>query len=277
MKLKKLLEYDFIINFQKVLATEFEKELFIASLRNYCSHGNPLRFHNFAFSMRELVLSILERKAPNDKVKTTNWYEVESDKFEVTRRQKLKFCAQGYLSDDFFNEEVLEELNSNISDFLGNFRFFNKYTHISEKYLNPCPKKFFEDMKSTIQLSKEVIDELSSIENFVISAVEGSLESRVFDAVINNFPDELSILAHNVIIEQIDPEQLSVSSISDSEISIYIDGTIYVSQEYGGKNDFMSLSNEYPFTVKIYVSVDNPNDINVDANNIIIDTSNWYE
>ncbi|MGG4692747.1 hypothetical protein ACLPD9_11895, partial [Proteus mirabilis] len=113
MKLRKLLEYDFIIDFQKVLATEFEKELFIASLRNYCSHGNPLRFHNFAFSMRELVLSIIERKAPNDKVKTTNWYEVESDKFEVTRRQKLKFCAQGYLSDDFFNEEVLEELNSN--------------------------------------------------------------------------------------------------------------------------------------------------------------------
>lgn len=43
MKLKKLLELDFMVKFKSTLETEFEKELFIASLRNYASHGNPLR------------------------------------------------------------------------------------------------------------------------------------------------------------------------------------------------------------------------------------------
>ncbi|MBG3130249.1 hypothetical protein I4674_10640 [Proteus mirabilis] len=277
MKLKKLLEYDFIIDFQKVLVTNFEKELFIGSLRNYCSHGNPLRFHNFAFSMRELVLSIIERRAPNDKVKATSWYQVESDNFEVTRRQKLKFCAQGFLSDDFFDEYSLEDLNLTISEYLGKFRFFNKYTHINEKSFKPCPKKFFEDMKNIIQLSKNVIDELSSIEELVISAVESNLEPTVFEAVVNNFPDDLSILAENVIIEQTSPEELNISTINDRFISIYVDGTVYVSQEYGGSEDFTSLPSNYPFSIEIYVSVNNPNDITVDVNNINVDTSSWYE
>lgn len=103
MKLNKLLNYDFIKDFEQLLVADFEKELFIASLRNYCSHGNPLRFHNFAFSMRELVLRIIDRRAPDGKVKSATWYSRESDKFEVTRRQKLKYCAQGILSDAYLN------------------------------------------------------------------------------------------------------------------------------------------------------------------------------
>ncbi|HDS5052495.1 TPA: hypothetical protein QH227_005120, partial [Klebsiella pneumoniae] len=54
MKLKKLQSLDFVNDFLNHLDTNFEKELFTACLRNYSSHGNPLRFHNFAFSIREL-------------------------------------------------------------------------------------------------------------------------------------------------------------------------------------------------------------------------------
>ncbi|WP_324250419.1 pPIWI-associating nuclease domain-containing protein [Proteus penneri] len=128
-----------------------------------------------------------------------------------------------------------------------------------------------------IQLSKNVIDELSSIEELVISAVESNLEPTVFEAVVNNFPDDLSILAENVIIEQTSPEELNISTINDRFISIYVDGTVYVSQEYGGSEDFTSLPSNYPFSIEIYVSVNNPNDITVDVNNINVDTSSWYE
>jgi len=72
MKLRKLPQLDFMMEFQELLETDFEKKLFVASLINYASHGNPLRFHNFAFSMRELVLHVLDRKAPDTKVIKTS-------------------------------------------------------------------------------------------------------------------------------------------------------------------------------------------------------------
>ena len=93
MRLKKLLTLDFIQEFQRLLSTDFEHEFLVASLRNYASHGNPLRFHNFAFSMRELVLQIIERQAPPKLVKQAVWYERESELREVTRRQQLKYSV----------------------------------------------------------------------------------------------------------------------------------------------------------------------------------------
>lgn len=277
MKLKKLLEHGFIKEFQSVLVTPFEKELFIASLRNYCSHGNPLRFHNFAFSMRELVLQIIERRAPNDRVLKAVWYEKESDKFDVTRRQKLKFCAQGYLSDSYLEEEDLEEVNESIKEFLKKFNFFNKYTHITEKHFTPCPKKFYADMKYIIQLSKEVIEELTALEEYVKSRVEGYLESEIFEKVVNNFPDELSILANNVVIEETHPEQLEIIGINESKVVMDVSGTVYVSQEYGKGEDFLAMSTSYPFSLSLDVSVSDPSDIGLDSSDIEVDTTSWYE
>ncbi|MBW3513260.1 hypothetical protein KO537_00765 [Shewanella sp. NKUCC01_JLK] len=277
MKLKKLLEHDFIQEFQSVLVTEFEKELFRASLRNYCSHGNPLRFHNFAFAMRELVLHVIDRRAPNDKVVKASWYEVESEKFEVTRRQKLKFCAQGYLADAYLDVYDLEEVNDSIKEFLKKFNFFNKYTHITEKHFRPCPNKFYADMKYITQLSQEVIEEMALLENYVVNRVEGYIQDEIFDKVVNNFPDELSILASNVIIEETHPEKLEIVAIGEYKVVINVLGTVYVSQEYGKGEDFVAMSNNYPFTVTLDVSVSDPSDIGLDAEDIKVDTSSWFE
>lgn len=277
MKLKNLLQHDFIQSFQSLLVTSFERELFVASLRNYCSHGNPLRFHNFAFSMRELVLHIIARQAPSDKVMNANWYVKEHEKLDVTRRQQLKFCAQGYLSDDFFTEADLSDLDSNIKYYLKKFHFFNKYTHITEKYLKPCPKQFYTDMKFIIEFSQEVVEQLDSWDNIVTSAVENRCQEKVFNTVVNNFPDDLMILANNVMIEEIHPEILDVVSVDESTVGINVTGTVYVSQEYGKGEDFIEIAKNYPFSISLDVSVDDPSHITVDSKSIEVNTSSWFE
>lgn len=77
MKLDELLSLDFIKEFQSLLESDFEHQLFIVSLNNYAASENSLRFHNFAYSMRELVLYIINKKAPSDKVLKACWYSKE--------------------------------------------------------------------------------------------------------------------------------------------------------------------------------------------------------
>lgn len=276
MKLKKLLQYDFIKDFEELLVTNFEKELFVASLRNYCSHGNPLRFHNFAFSMRELVLRMIDRRAPDSKVKSATWYSRESDRFEITRRQKLKYCAQGILSDAYLDTMLLNDLNQSIKDYLKEFKFFNKYTHITEKHLNACPKQFYEDMKFIIQRSREVLEEIDSLENLVIDSIPDTLQDLLFDHVINNFPSELDILAHNVIVESVSPEELGVTYLEENGITVAVSGTVYVTQEYGKGEDFTELYENYPFSISINLNVEDPTDITIDQSDFEIDTSSWF-
>ena len=277
MKLKKLLSHTFIIEFEKLLKTDFERELFLCSLRNYCSHGNPLRFHNFAFSMRELVLQIINRRAPDKSVERACWYEKESERFNVTRRQKLKFCAQGFLSDSYLDEDTIEDLNQSIKDYLKEFNFFNKYTHITEKHLNSCPKKFYTDMKFIIQRSQEVIEEIDSLESIVMDNLEYGIQDGVFDAVINSCPDDLMILAHRVIVEQVSPEKMEIEYLEENGITIGVEGTIYITQEYGKGDDFCEISNDFPFNISVDACVKNPENITVNPNALEVDTSSWCE
>jgi hypothetical protein len=277
MKLKKLLSHSFIIEFEGLLKTDFERELFLCSLRNYCSHGNPLRFHNFAFSMRELVLQIIDRRAPDKEVEKACWYEKESERFSTTRRQKLKFCAQGFLSDAYLEEDTIEDLNQSIKDYLKEFNFFNKYTHITPKHLKACPQKFYADMKFIIQRSQEVIEELDSLESMVTQSLEIGIQDEVFEAVINSCPDELSILASSVIVEQVSPEKMEVEYLEENGITIGVEGTIYITLEYGKGDDCFEISNDFPFYVSVEACITNPGNISVNTNELEVDTRSWYE
>lgn len=277
MKLKKLLTLDFIQDFQSLLETDFEHRLLVASLRNYASHGNPLRFHNFAFSMRELVLHVLKRKAPNKSVKKASWYERESEKHEVTRRQQLKYCSQSNISDEYLGEAVLEHLNECISEFLEEFNFFNKYTHITEKHFDACAKKFFEDAKQVIRIASDSLRQLDDLERIVVDALEDKVRDSVITTAICAIPDSLSILANHVFVDYTDVEEIECTDIDHKYIYVTARGAVHVIQEYGPKNDLCTLNESYPFSLEMKSHVENPDDFRVQSEELDVDTSSWYE
>ena len=73
------------------------------------------------------------------------------------------------------------------------------------------------------------------------------------------------------------PEKLEIVAIGEYKVVINVLGTVYVSQEYGKGEDFVAMSNNYPFTVTLDVSVSDPSDIGLDAEDIKVDTSSWFE
>lgn len=277
MKLKRLKTLDFMQDFQALLETEFEHKLFEASLRNYASHGNPLRFHNFAFSMRELVLQVIKRKAPVKKIKKVSWYERESERHEVTRRQQLKYCAQSTISDDYLGKDVLDDLNACISDFLDEFNFFNKYTHISEKHFDACPKKFFEDAKQVIKIASDSLSQLDDLERIVAEALEEKVNESVIDTAVGAIPESLSALANHVFVDFTEVEEIECTDIDHEYIYITARGNVHVTQEYGPKDDLCTMNESYPFSLDMKSHVENPEDFSVEAEQLDVDTSSWYE
>ena len=275
MKLKKLLSLDFMKDLESLLETDFEKQLYVASLRNYASHSNPLRFHNFAFSMRELVLHVIKRKAPLKQVKKATWYEVESTVHPVTRRQQLKYCAQRNISDEYL-KDALDILDESIAEFLSEFRFFNKYTHITEKYFTACPKQFFQDAKYVVGLAVNSLSQLEDIERIVIDAMESKAHDTVISTAVSAIPDSLSILANHAYIDYTEVEEIECLSIDDRYIRMRAKGNVYVTQEYGPKNDICTMEESYPFTLDMKSHVENPEDFTVEAEELSVDTSEWY-
>lgn len=277
MKLNKLLSLDFIQEFQTLLKTEFEHKLFVSSLRNYASHGNPLRFHNFAFSMRELILHVIERKAPVEKVRIASWYERESEQHEVTRRQQLKYCAQSNIADAYLDDYVQEEINEVVSEFLKKFRFFNIYTHITEKYYKACPQKFFEDARAVVKIASDSLSQISDLERMVIESLEDKIHDSVISTAVSAIPERLSLLAPHVFVNYSEVEEIACTEIDHEFIYITATGTVHVDQEYGYKNDSCTISASYPFSLEMKALVSNPEHFTVAGEELDVDTSSWYE
>jgi hypothetical protein len=53
----------------------FEENLFLASLRNLSDIGNPLRFNNFAYAIREIISILLHRLSSDEDIIKCSWYQ----------------------------------------------------------------------------------------------------------------------------------------------------------------------------------------------------------
>jgi len=81
------------------LAKGFETKLFEAALKNLDDRANPLRFNNFAYSVRETVRHVLKRLAHDHEVLRCQWYKNETGKQDgITRKQRAYFPVQGGLT-----------------------------------------------------------------------------------------------------------------------------------------------------------------------------------
>ncbi len=277
MKLKKLQSLDFVNDFMSHLETDFEKELFTACLRNYASHGNPLRFHNFAFSIRELIKHIIEKKSPNDKLLQASWYKREHEHYEISRRQRLKYCSQAKISDAYLGEEFLEESNERIDEMLKLYFFLNKYTHITEKYMHPSPQEFFLKAKQILQIATEILNGIHNCRDELIRTLEDKIRNAVIDTAVSSMPENLVTIANHAYVDYTEVEEFGITSIDDEYINIYASGTVYVTQEYGSRNDGVSLEESYPFTLHMASHLDSPETFEVISEALEVDTSSWYD
>lgn len=277
MKLKKLQSLDFVNDFMSHLEADFEKELFTACLRNYASHGNPLRFHNFAFSIRELIKHIIEKKSPNDKLLQASWYKREHEHYEISRRQRLKYCSQAKISDAYLGEEFLEESNERIDEMLKLYFFLNKYTHITEKYMHPSPQEFFLKAKQILQIATEILNGIHICRDELIRTLEDKIRNAVIDTAVSSMPENLVTIANHAYVDYTEVEEFGITSIDDEYINIYASGTVYVTQEYGSRNDGVSLEESYPFTLHMASHLDSPETFEVISEALEVDTSSCYD
>lgn len=277
MKLKKLQSLDFVNDFMSHLETNFEKELFTACLRNYASHGNPLRFHNFAFSIRELIKHIIEKKSPNDKLLQASWYKREHEHYEISRRQRLKYCSQAKISDAYLGEEFLEESNERIDEMLKLYFFLNKYTHITEKYMHPSTQEFFLKAKQILQTATEILNGIHICRDELIRTLEDKIRNAVIDTAVSSMPENLVTIANHAYVDYTEVEEFGITSIDDEYINIYASGTVYVTQEYGSRSDGVSLEESYPFTLHMASHLDSPETFEVISEALEVDTSSWYD
>lgn len=282
-----LVSYNIMENLDKIktiLLSPFEIELFESSLVNLADTSNKLRYHNFAYSIRELSRHFLYSLSPEKNVKNCSWYKTETTDDKPTRFQRIKYAIQGGISDEILTEwgfEV-EELNDTISSIKKIIDSLSKYTHINPETFNLNSTEIETKSDEVLYTFKKFVETIDNYKEDMKSFLDGTIEEHMISAVLSNSFESIDVLAPHYSLDYSEISNYSISEINDVEIVVDVEGDVYVTLEYGSRKersegDGLDLNESFPFSTKVryFISEEFPSD-DYEVDDFGVDTSEWY-
>ncbi|MFS7358097.1 hypothetical protein AB6896_04425 [Rahnella inusitata] len=289
MLFKHLCDHDYSQKILTHLAGGIEKELFIASLKNLSDKGNPLRFNNFAYCMREIIGIILDKYSDDVDIKRCQWF-IQADDTDVTRVQRVTYAICGGMSRDYVKENILENeddeenlLDKTLKSFNKKFRILSVYTHVrAEKNFNIsnvlCEKLTLDVLKIT----NDIVSLIEDCRKEIQSKVYEKISNAVIDESLQSTLDGLDILSTHGYVEYVNISEYEVSTITSQHIIIDGSGNASCTLEWGSGSDFRNdngatMNEEFPLKFRAHISVNNLDDVSIFEGDIDINNESWFQ
>ncbi|MBS0289031.1 MAG: hypothetical protein JSS07_03195 [Proteobacteria bacterium] len=270
-------EIELFREFKNSLETEFELKLYQAALNNLNDNNNKIRFNNFAYSVRELIRNILERRAPNDQVVLCSWYQKPKDTLTlVTRRQRIMFIIHGGLSERFISDNFDIDMRPTIDNFIAQINNLSKFTHIEKNTFEIANK---EIQKYTIDFLESVNDffkKISESRKSIIDLLESDINEMLYQDAFSESITELLEIATHHSIDSLYYES-DIIDIDEKNIYIAVSGSIDAELWWGKGEDEVVMSENFPFQCMVYADVKNPKTLSIDKDSFNVNTSSWSQ
>lgn len=259
------------------LTPDFETKLLRAGCAYLENSNDPLRFNSFCCAMRELCRHVLARLSPEEQITQCSWFQVETKDGRSTRAQKVKYAIQGGLD----NQYVQNILNIDIEPCLKKVRVIHdsvlsKYIHVSQETFNiedfECKKLSFEIIIGL----REIFSLIDEAKKNLRMKLENSITQKLINTFIFNTLSDIDILSTHSCVEYSFLEEWRICDINAKEILLSGYGTVVVSLNYGNRNDFATLEEQFPFQFTGVSPIAKPENIKILPEEILIDTSSWW-
>ena len=278
------------IKISEHLLLGFEKDLFLASLNNLSDKGNPLRFNNFAYCMREIITLILARYSSDDDILKCCWYKNETNKEDgVTRAQRVKYSIQGGFNDlrvfeilELDEDDDKDFIKDTLKSFTKLFRELNEHTHLREKRFNIgdelCESLAFQ----VLGVMKEILMLIEDLRVQIKSHIEGEIDDALISEIVTTTFNELDILSTHTMVDDSELDSFYVETISSEYVEVKGYGTVYCDLQYGSGSDMRngigaSISQSFPYNFTIHAKLNDLHNLELGGAGIEVDTDSWYE
>lgn len=270
---------------EEILKTQFEIDLFEASIASLNDKSNKLRYNNFAYSIRELSRHFLKTLAPDSNVKACIWYKQETKNGDPTRAQRIKYAIQGGV-----NDETLKNIGLEISDLekktkavVDCINSLSKYTHINPEVFDLTDNDVDKNSELVLDTFEEFVNTINEYRSELKKFLDGNIEEKMIESTIYNFFENIDRLAPHNSLESLDVTDYHIEEINDQEIIVSVSGYLNVLLEYGSRKerregDGLDIEQTFPYKTKIRYEISEyfPSD-RCEIDEYDVDTSSWYE
>ncbi len=266
-----------------ILLDGFEVELLDSAFINLLT-PNPLRLNNFAYALRELTRHLLHRLAPNEELERCNWFKPDSTSSNgITRKQRIKFCIQGGLSDFYVEKKLMiDEIDTVATDLVAIISQLSNYTHIEQATFNTDESEVEQVATECLDSTLAFVNKISELREFVAEKLLGDISDKLMDRINSESVVELMEISTHQFIEDISPETVSVISINSSSLEMKVIGTIDAQLIYGSgsdrrKGDGAEIPVSFPIISDMEVLFKQPLGSEINLHSFAVDISSWYE
>ncbi|AZB33997.1 pPIWI-associating nuclease domain-containing protein [Chryseobacterium bernardetii] len=269
---------------KQILKSEFENELFDASLKNLEDNENKLRYHNFSYSIRELSRHFLNSLAPEERILDCSWFKVETDNGKPTRGQKIKYAIQGGLTDEILANLGfdVDELKFIIKEVKTTIDSLSKYTHVNPESFNLTENEIESNSQKVLETFEAFVETIDNYRETLKDFLDGKIEDHMIDTVIYNSYENIDSLAPHYSLEYGEVYEYHISEINDREIIVNVIGSLSVTLEYGSRSeraigDGLDIGESFPYETQIRYKISDkfPSD-EYEVESFDVDTSSWY-
>lgn len=278
-------------NSQKILShlsTGFEQNLFLASLKNLSDKGNPVRFNNFAYCMREIISIILAKYSDDNEIQKCVWFESPSDT-KVTRKQRVIYSICGGLELEYVKREVLqiEEDEENILDqtlkvFGEKFGELSKYTHVrSDSSFNISNELCEKLSKEVLKLTSDIVRLVEECRSEIQNLVREKISETVTQEALTTTLEGLDILSSHGHVNGVEVSEFSVDDIESRWLKVKGTGYAYCTLVWRSGSDFRNdngaaMDEDFPLNFTAHIPLGNFNDVQIFEGDIDVDNSGWF-
>lgn len=265
---------------------QFERCLYEAAMFNLEDRRNRLRFHNFAFAMRELVGHTLKRLAPDAEVKKCIWWQQKAEGVvpEVTRVERCVYATQGGLSNHYVRTKLRLDFAEEFEELRDAVVRLNGYVHIT-------PEVFLLEEDDIERLAAETIEAVAGLMACIQeckAAVGDRLSHAINDATVQQIVgeslDAVDELATHYSLEEIYVDSHEVTSITSETVYIRVSGSIGVTLQWGSNSDLRrgdgaELDESFDYTCELKCEAANPNPEALEfvEDSLMVDTGDWHD
>lgn len=266
--------------------SRFERDLYEAAMFNLEDHRNILRYHNFAFAMRELVGHTLARLAPDEDVQKCIWWKKKAKGVvpQVTRIERCVYATQGGLSNHYVKNRLELDFSREHEKLRDAVIRLNGYVHIT-------PEVFQLEEEDVERHAEETIEAVAGLMACILecrAAVADRLSDAISDAAVNQVVSEsldaVDELATHYFLEEVYVDSHEVSHITSKSVHFKVSGTVGVTLQWGSNSDLRNgdgaeMDQSFDFTCELTCETPNPDPVALEfvENSVMVDTSDWYD
>lgn len=242
-----------------------------------------LRYSFAGTAIRELLREYLDFLAPDAEIKKTIWFKPDpSSKSGVTRKHRVQFAIYRYLEPKVFDKDLTDKVDAIAKDLGDVIGELSALTHITPRTLKTSRKKALVLFTRAMRLFSRLARAIAKARAFIHEKLEDELSLSLSHLFTEEFFDDIDVLSSHSRPTDAVCSTVKLVEITQDGVSFKGTGRVDVDLQYGSdgdcrRGDGLECSDSFPFRFSGKSSIEDPFEALVEASDVDVDTSSFYE